>query len=206
MEDVYSKIIFDIKGNAYLIKVKRTNIREHLAGIFKLVRGMNGEICQDESVGICLLEKMTPDTIEAMYEISSEFRGIGLGSKIVEFSKKFAKSLGLKQVFLRRINRFVEFDGINIDANLLLYLKHNFKLLPKSQQPNENYPSMVCDVEEEGSETKKSNTVLNNMTHAYLEIGIKWKKINNNIKRRREQEDPFFIFLKKYFVTVKKRL
>lgn len=57
MEDVYREIIFDIKGNSYLIKVKRTNIREHLAGLFKLVRGMNGKFVKMSLLVYAYLKK-----------------------------------------------------------------------------------------------------------------------------------------------------
>ena len=151
MSEIYREIITDKNGNAYLLLVGIQN-GEIEADLYCINKTADGSYEVGKWAGLCLLEKQESATYEALYTVDLQFRGLGLGSKLVEFSKRFCREkLGAKEIRLHQLPRKVPhplYKNLNYDANLELYLKHNFKIQAPAYQSSIG-PIMTCDLEQE---------------------------------------------------------
>lgn len=150
---LYTDTVFDKNGEEYYLIVDSTD------GLFEgslyKVGYRSGEKVAEDYVGFFTMSILIVES-DSMYVdnygIKEAYRGKGLGSVLVDESKTFAKKLGFKHIKLRKLRREVE-DKTNklkkVDANLMLYLKHGFKLDKKEGSYGFQSAIMICDLYED---------------------------------------------------------
>lgn len=125
----------------------------------------------EEEAGFCMIEKKDDDSVETLYEVKPKFRGTGLGGRLVDFTKEFAKKKGYRYVLLNKQERFVPHPllKMDIDGNLQLYLNHNFQLSNSIRGKTYRF-NMFCDLDEENkmSLDEYMLNILNNKSKAYI--------------------------------------
>lgn len=185
-DEVYRELVEDKYGGLYLFQVIHSEEKYYEVFVNKVE--INGEDISllDDKVSYCLMEVKDEESIEFLFHNYKAYRGLGLGSKLVDFAKRYAYSQGFKKAILNRIKRYVphplaEYAGeedlagikdLMIDGNLVLYLNHNFreKVSPEGYAYKYN---MICDLEAKAkmSSEEYELSILNNRTEAYLEKG-----------------------------------
>lgn len=170
MLEVSRQVFQDKNKNPYIIMVNKKDAREYEGYVYKLEKEEYGFEITDR-VGLLMLERKTDDTFETLYDIEKNYRGLGLGKKLVELSKEIALKEGARFIKLNKLRREVIASyepTLKIDANLSLYLSMGFRLL---NDYNCCYQSadMICDLfkEKECTIHEKMKMFLDNSMSAY---------------------------------------
>ena len=151
MEEIYRMIIQDKQHNFYLLRAMRDNPLTIDVAAHKILFNKQIYELDKKMAGFCMLETKDDESVEMLYEVAPEYRGTGLGSRLVDFSKEFAKMKGFKYALLNKIERLIPnpiAKNFYIDGNLQLYLNHNFKLSNHIDGKELRF-NMYCDLKEE---------------------------------------------------------
>lgn len=151
MEEIYRMVIQDKKHNFYLVRAMREDALTIDVAANKILFNKQIYELDQKMAGFCMIETKDNESVEMLYEVAPEFRGTGLGSSLVDFSKDFAKMKGYKYALLNKIERIVPHPiakNFKVDGNLQLYLNHNFKLSDHIDGKGLKF-NMYCDLEEE---------------------------------------------------------
>ena len=176
--DIYNEIVQDKNGKIYLLSVEKEE-DVYYGNLYQLrERSFSNEKSLDNFIicgyaGFFLLEKLNDKDFDVSYTLEQEYQGKGLGSKLIECSKKVARMLGGKKLRLSAIRRMVDHpnaEGMKYNANVNLYLSKNFSIDNFIYHAGDKWARMSCDLEKERdmSMSEYYYSILENKSQAYL--------------------------------------
>ena len=163
---IYNGILIDNEGKSYLLSVDETkpNDKEFFVKLFEIeeINRLSQSMILGKEIAHCMFEKKEDSSYYVMYQINNKnYRGKGLGRKLINFSKEFLRKKGAKSIKIDVVERVIEsFNGVRVNENLEIYLKNNFKPINSLQ---DNIIAMECDLVEESYDPTEKYTYLNNL-------------------------------------------